>query len=74
MMKVAQKGFAAFVSMQTGQIGTVTQTHIEFEIEDETEIEALERAYAGSEFQRFNMLVMTLGNQQRKLKSKTKEP
>lgn len=72
--EIQQKGFAAFIAIKTGQDGKVKPTHIEFEIEGENEIEALERAYAASDFQRFNQLVMTFGNQQRRLKSKMKEP
>ena len=71
---ISQKGFAAFVALKTGQSGTVTPEAIEFQIENENEIEALEREYAASEFNRFNQMVMTFGNQQRKLKSKMKEP
>ena len=73
-IQIQQKGFAAFVAMRTSQSGSVTPTHIEFEIENENVIEALEREYAASEFNRFNQLVMTFGNQQRKLKSKMQEP
>lgn len=64
-MQVKQKGLAAFVAMETGQLGAVFEDFIEFEIENENEKEALERKYAGSEFNRFNQLVMAFGKQQR---------
>jgi hypothetical protein len=70
---IRPKGFAAYIAITTGQSGIVTHDAIEFVIENENEIEALECAYAVSEFNRFNQIVMTYGNQQRKLKSKMKE-
>lgn len=69
---IKTKGFAAFISLLTGKSGKITSTHIIFEFENETEIEELERSYAASDYQKFNQLVVTLGNQQRKLQSKIK--
>lgn len=70
--EIKAKGFAAFISLTTGKSGKITPTHIVFEFENEIEIEELERSYAASDYQRFNQLVVTLGNQQRKLQSKIK--